>query len=248
MSRRIVFENDMIVIVDVSDELPRHRNYPHGSDARKPDGQRAINPNFRYYDRPGRKIKRVIYHHTGGGYTPNIRGLKNTAHFFTRDPVYTTIAGNRPQDPRKIRWTGNGRGWPAFGYHLFVPWEPERDQGRAVVYQCNPLDRVSWHTGSGQNKHGLGVVFQGWFYSSAAPRHKLGRGLVRKPSLAQMTAAYHVFCSYLQPLYDLPNSALATHAEHGKPACPGDELSAFVRDVRRCGTNYEWHQFSELVF
>jgi len=163
----------------------------------------------KYRRTKARPINRVILHHTAGGVTPGLRGPESTA-----------------------EWCVNGRGWPGMPYHVYVPYTPMIDgDGRMIVWQTQDFDVRSYHTGGGQNKHGIGVVCQGLFVSPYCLK-TLKRQPTPDPSEAQKTAIRHVW-TWLSGLYGLsPDPSLSCHAWHGKPACPGRWLEDWVRRMR----------------
>ena len=61
--RPVIFENELIVVQDVSGEMPRHRNWPYNH-------RRSA----RYRLVPDREIDWVFWHHTAGGISPGIKG------------------------------------------------------------------------------------------------------------------------------------------------------------------------------
>jgi hypothetical protein len=214
--RPVIFASELIVVQDVASELPRHRNWPwnHSRSAR-----------YRLID--GREVDRVYWHHTAGRIPRGVKGPMATASFCVADPD--------PENPRH-----GGRGWPGMPYHLFIPFVPETTPaGQIVVYQCQPFDMASWHTGGkdergrGRNRYGVGVVCQGCFWSRHDPKRKPLPGQTGRPSTAQLVASHALWTGYLKPRLGLTNRQLSGHFEAGKPTCPGDVLEAWVKQVQQ---------------
>jgi len=211
-ARAIVFENELIAIQDITEELPRHPNWPYNH-------KRSA----RYRELLDREIDRVYWHHTAGSIPGGIKGPMATAGYCVADPD--------PEDRRH-----GGRGWPGMPYHFFIPYEPEVIKAQQIViYQCQPLDIWSWHTGGkdehgrSRNKYGVGVVCQGCFWSRHDPGRKPLRGQTGWPSPAQTIASSELWLSYLKPELGLINAQLSGHFEAGKPTCPGEILEAWVQ-------------------
>ena len=207
---KTVFEGKRIVVRDICDELPRHENWPYSH--RRSGRYRLIR---------GRQVDRVYWHHTGGAVRPGLDGPEATARYCVRDPQ------------------SGGRGWPGMPYHLFIPYEPETTQaGQLVVYQCQPLDMWTWHTGGkdargrSRNRHGVGVVCQGRFWSRHRPDDQPLAGQTGWPSAEQMVASEALWQGFLKPTLGLTDAQLRGHFDAGKATCPGEQLQAWVRHVR----------------
>ena len=219
---RIVFTGTFFCIADVSASLPRHPSWPHGFMGPDPTtGQPYSKGTYRAI--PGRKIDRVVYHQTEGGYAPAWTQLQETAQFFVRDPRWK---GDPP------RWTGQGRGWPGFAYGLLVPFSPIVFEDRWVVFQCNSLDLVTWHTGDGCNEPGIGVAFQGYFAFEPVQHFRPLKGQDGHPSDAQLQIAEDLWFEYFKPTFKLSNKRLETHSMHKKPSCPGVDLDNLAARIR----------------
>lgn len=209
---KIVHESITYKLVDAIDKLPRHSNYPW-------NWRRSS----RYYDIPGRKIKRCYFHQKGGGYIPGFGGVLRTGRFLVLNPKYNSNGS----------WVGNGRGWPGYSYQVDIPHEPEREDGKFVIYQCQPWDRVSWHT-KGDNKESISVALQGLFRSKHGGRFVPYRGTDGKPSSAQMDILEDLTESFIKPKFGLGNSQLVGHFESPKPklTCPGDDIAKWLMRKR----------------
>lgn len=211
---RIIWQGDNVVLMDVHDLLPMNKNFPWNHSRRK-----------KYYDIKDREITTAWIHQKAGGYTKGFKGVQNTAAFFARTPKY-----------KNGKWIGNGRGWPAYGYTFDIPYVTDEINGRMVVYQCNPLDRVSWHTGGG-NFNGVGVAFQGYFRSrhmgkSWAP----SKGRTGEPSADQIRAYREFREGYLFGELGISRFAVKGHFEapgkNAKAMCPGETLETMVLEDR----------------
>lgn len=220
----IVYTGDKILISDISSLLPTHHNYPYGTDVVNPNtGKRAVTG--KYYDVKSRKIEKVYYHQTAGSYTDGFLGIMNTAQFFTRDPSYRLVKG-------KYVWTAQGHGWPGFAYTFYVPFKVPFKNNRLVIYQCNPLSRVTWHTGGGCNENGIGIAFQGYFESRHIHNFHPIKGSDGHPSADQMICANEFFTDYCVNVLKLDNSCISGHFNHGKLTCPGDDLEELVLQIK----------------
>jgi len=229
--QRIVFSGSEFLIYDIVDLLPRHPKFPFGSEAINPNtGKRDVRGS--YQEVPGRMIKTIIYHQTAGGYGRFDKQVFKTASFFVRNPTWKKNPRyGQPKQPEWL-WTGEGRGWPGFAYTWFVPFDPTTmftDRSRSVIYQCNHLDFVTWHTGDGQNEGGGGCAFQGYFLEPGEVNHPM-KGYDGHPSAIQMKIAELFWLEYAVPV--LGASVLTGHWEHGKLACPGEDLREKVQELR----------------
>lgn len=218
---KVIYEGSNFVVVDVIDQLPKHKNYPHGSSVTKPDGTRAIPASWSYRKRR-KRISKVFVHQTAGSYTPGWKGCYNTAAFITRDPTY------KPDG----RWRGTGRGWPAMCYTFYVPHEPERTiDGRWVVFLCRPLEMTSWHT-AGHNDEAVAIGFQGYFRSRHIRNYRPFKGTDGAPSQAQLAILSSWWNEYATEAdgLALSKTAIYGHFEAKKPkkTCPGDMLEKWV--------------------
>jgi len=220
---KIVFKGSSFVICDVSDKLPRHKNYPDGSFAINPNtGKRDVNG--AYKKEPGRKIKTIVVHQTAGGYNTPEKQLLNTGSFFVRDPTWKWNAAKQTN-----LWTGEGRGWPGFAYTWFVPFGPDTHNDLWIIYQCNDLEMVTWHTGGGQNFAGGGLAFQGYFLSDPGVTEPM-KGQNGHPSEPQLNILPAFWYEYAIP--NLGATELSGHWERGKITCPGDDLREKVQEIR----------------
>lgn len=231
---RVVFNGSDFVIYDISDMLPRHKNYPHGTDAMRPvsDGEggmkqvRAIPAHWKYGSR-GHNILKAFVHQTAGSYKPGFEGVYNTAAFIVRDPTYFANG----------KWRGTGRGWPAMCYSYFFPFKPEMTpDGKRIIFMCIPNDRKSWHT-AGHNNEAIALGFQGYFKS----RHMGGsfqplkggnpEGNPSHDQILMLTASWNEYFTRELPLND---ADMFGHFEAKKPklACPGDYLETHVLSIR----------------
>ena len=230
---KTVFEGEKFVIADIVKKLPRHSRYPYGTDIINPNGKRAVKG--AYTTSPGRAIEKIYYHQTYGAYAPGIKGVRNTAHFFIADPVYDENSKRK----------GGGRGWPGFAYTWYVCYEPEVVNGKYVIYQCNDLGTISWHT-KGCNMKGAGIAFQGMFRSRHIKNFKPFKNTNGEPSEAQMICADAFWEEYAKEELGLTNRDISGHFEVGKKACPGDTLEHFVQFKQRNEDVTEFFQPAEV--
>jgi len=214
----IVFENQLFVLKNVMDVLPKHKNFPLGSNSIDTLTGQPVQKT-EYIKIKDRKIQTVFFHQTAGSYQKGYEGLMNTSRFFIEDPVFE----NR-------RWTGNGRGWPGMAYTFYVPFCPDKCNGKLEIYQCWDLDWVTYHTGQGHNRTSVGIAFQGYFKSRHITNFVPFKGTTGSPSSEQMDIAESIWEDYFKPKLGLLNRDLSGHFRAGKPSCPGDVLEAFVID------------------
>ena len=223
-----VFEGSNFIILDVSDVLPKHANFPHASTAKWPGSDKFYVKQGRgYYDVPGRKISHIIAHQTEGGYEDAWTQLIATASFFVREPGFKQVK-DRKTGKLVWGWDGRGRGWPGFAYTWLVPYTPFVVDDKWVIWQCNKLTRVTWHTGDGMNECGGGIAFQGYFLGPDTPTPLKGHD--GRPSQAQLDIYLPFWMEYAMPA--LGSSVLTMHCEHGKPGCPGYDLEESTRLIR----------------
>jgi hypothetical protein len=220
----VIFEGVNFVIYDIVDLLPRHKNYPHGTDVIKPNGERAI-PKHWSYGRRGSVPSKVFIHQTAGSYTPGFQGVYNTAAFVTRDPSYFEDG----------KWRGNGRGWPGMCYSYYIPFAPETTpDGKIIIFRCVPDEDKSWHT-SGHNREAFAIGFQGYFKSRHMGRFIPRAGTNGRPSEAQLEALESSWNQYFKTTFNLTNNDVYGHFEAKRPKkpCPGDILERWVLGKRK---------------
>jgi hypothetical protein len=169
-----------------------------------------------YAKRDPFSIALIIIHQTQGQVMPPPEGLLRTADYFITD--------DNPARPLQ-----DGRGWPGFAYTFYVPFAPiADDDGRLVVYRCQPDDVVSFHT-HGHDRDGVAVVFQGSFRSLTNARGGA-------PSEAQLRILPELI-AYLRARYGVGVDALKTHSDFTKPDCPGFDLEQRIAALRAAGGN-----------
>jgi hypothetical protein len=201
--KRIVFTGSIFVIYDIADLLPVHKMK-------------------RYKTMKPRPIKLIVYHQSAGGYGEPWAQVQREAAFFVRPATYNAAG----------KWNGDGRDWPGFAYTWFTSYCPYLWQGLWVVFQTQKLEVVSFHTGDRCNEPGGGMVFQGYFIGPYSGRQRPVAGTTGKPSVAQMAIAEAFWKDYGVGHLKLGPKALDGHYRHGKPACPGPDLQAYVESVR----------------
>lgn len=233
LADRIRWRGERFAIYDIHDLLPRHPNYPHGTDVLDPNtGKKYLG--MGYYDLPDRKITTIVCHQTAGGYGKADKQVFNTAQFLIRDPKWKPnpkYDSGKPAGPKNLKylWTGEGRGWPGFCYTWIVPFEPIVWEDLWLVWQTQDLNTVSFHT-SGLNKVGGGLGFQGYFLEPEAGIVHPLKGTDGSPSDAQLQIYEEFWISYAQPV--LGATILTGHWEHGKPSCPGQVLREKTIELR----------------
>lgn len=228
-SMPVEFESLHFVILDATNVIPRHANYPRGAChiINPKTGRPAVSGLYWDQEDPFR-VEAVVVHQTNGSYDPGFKGLLNTAHFFVRDPAWEALP-----DDRGFKWTGRGRGWPGFGYTWYVPHVPEiTTSGKYIIYQTNDLKTVSWHT-RGLNHRSGGIAFQGRFFEDGMHNFRPYPGENGSPSDAQMCIFEGFVNDYMVNILKLdPSTALLGHYHTGKLTCPGKVLRTAVERVR----------------
>lgn len=153
--------------------------------------------------RPVDKIVRAYFHHSGRHGAKGWKGAFNSA-----------------------RYVVESRGFPAAGYHFWLPYAPIEDgDGNYVAFRLNKDRSRCWHTGGKANSHGVGVCFQG----------NLSKD---KPSDFQ-EELFEALVPWMMERYDLSGQdCLSFHAEADKyggkvkPTCPGPHVRKWVEDYR----------------
>ena len=221
--KRIVFTGTQFVLYDVSDMMPRHKNFPHGTDVVKPNGKRAIPKHWRFKKVPGRKVEILYCHQTAGAVTTEgFEALINTYKFMSRDPGYTDEG----------KWTGRGRGWPSGSYTYYIPFNPIIYQGRVVIFKCWDHDWVTWH--SSHNAHSEAIVCQGYFKHRSMKRFRPKKGCPDgKPSELQQKALKSFILEYAMGEMGLAKENIKGHCDSPVPkaACPGDFIEGIYRPI-----------------
>lgn len=181
---------------------------------------------------PGRVVGQMVFHHSAGGFHDGIKAVQRIADYAIAAPLYARDDEGKPlltpKGKRKV--IGGGRGWPGIPYTFIIPARPASEDGKLVLYRIWDDDWRTWHTGGAANAHGVGVCIGGWY----ASRHDLlAEQAWARPTEEAMICADHLV-DYLSDRYRLPLSVdtLASHAELGKPACPGDFIENWVREKR----------------
>lgn len=221
---RVVFEGFAFIVYDVSDKLPRHKNFPHGTDVVKPNGRRALPASWKYRQVPNRKIETLYCHQTAGScVAEGYAALLNTFAFMARDPSYSESG----------KWRGTGRGWPGGAYTYFLPFKPEKHNGKEIIFQCWHHDWITWH--SSDNHNSVAIVCQGYFKHPSMKSFRPKRGCPDgRPSDAQQVALMAFFYEYAQPIIGLSKMDIKGHCESPKPktACPGTDIEKLYLQVR----------------
>ena len=212
---RIEYMGQDIIIYDISDLLPQHKNYPRGAfDILKPNGKPAVKGSYWFND--DFELDKLYVHQTAGSIrSKGFDAVINTASFFIRDPKWNEAG----------KWIGNGRGWPGFAYTYFIPFEPEIYQGKVVIFRCNLPGMVTWH--SSDNKNNEAIVCQGYFKSRHIKKFKPSKGTDGEPSELQIVALTE-FIEYKKMQH--PDLKVLGHCDSPKPkiTCPGDVLEKLI--------------------
>lgn len=226
---RIVFEAAEFVIYDIHDLLPRHKNWPHGAnDIKKPwNGKPAVNG--QYYEVPDREILVWYFHQTAGSVTASgFDAVRNTTAFVVRNPAWVQ---KKVRGVLKWVWTGTGRGWPGCCYPFYLPYDPLMYKGKIVIFMCQPLNMVCWHSSDNRKSSALGL--QGYFKSRHMGTFKCKPGQTGSPSSAQWTGLRAFTQKYVIEEVGVKQANLRGHCDSPKPklTCPGDDVEGFYRPV-----------------
>jgi hypothetical protein len=218
----IEFENDLIRIVHV--ETKRGPNFP-----------RQVGGSLAYYQIPNRQPQEVIFHHSAGGMWEGMKAVEKLASYFITPPEYAlnddgTFKTRLVRGVEKRIVIGGGRGWPGIAYPFVIPAYPEQVDGKLVVYRIWEDSWRTWHTGGVHNTVGTGVCIGGWYSS----RHDLLNPHAHDRPTAEAMLCADQLTDYLMVRYRLTlgPETLRSHAELGKPACPGDFIENWVRTKR----------------
>lgn len=218
----IEYEDDRIRIEHV--ESKRGANFP-----------RTLSGGDRYVQVPNRPIRTVVYHHTAGGMYEGIEAVERIADYATAPPIYArnpdgSIQTYTVRGKIKRRIIGGGRGWPGIPYTFVIPGRPEAKDGKLVLYRIWDDSWRTFHTGGLANSFGVGVVVGGWY----ASRHDLLNPHAHPRPTEEAMVCADALADYLMDRYQLQlgPDTLQSHAELGKPACPGDFLENWVRVKR----------------
>lgn len=175
------------------------------------------------YERRRVKIDRIFVHKSGADGPPGKAGA-------IRMGQYTTAPAPR------------GRGWPGAPYTAWIPRAPEFDEdGRALVYQTNPYDLRTYHTGGADNGRGVAVCLQG-NYDGQWDRNADGTVRIERRPTAFQFDALGALLEHWSAIFaiDLRGKTadglwrLSGHWESGKkkPVCPGDAAREWVEKRR----------------
>lgn len=212
------FKNDTIVLKRLSG-YRLHPNFPRG------EGKSS------FYQRPGRKIRHVVLHSLAGPFREGLKAVTGLASFHTSPPKWKrdefgAILRNSKGQPIRA---GGGRGWPGPAYGFLVPYYPELEDQRWVVYRLWDDEWVTWAT-YGENESSISVGCAGMHETRHMPMWSANNA--RDPSPAQMAAVQSLVLDYLLPRYNLGPSDVRGHFDFTKFTCPGDVLEAWVRTQR----------------
>lgn len=204
---QVEWQDDEVALVRV-DGVARHARFPRGL-----YGGEA----FQFV--PTRQIRHVILHHSAGARREGPEAVDRIADYAIASPTYDSEG----------KVIGGGKGWPGVPYQIVIPGSPTIRGNKVVAYRVWEDDWWTWHTGPAWNRYGLGICVTGWYQS----RHDLlAPAAVPAPDPLVMKAAEQI-ARYLLGKHQLSApEGLLSHAECGKPACPGDALENLVRRMR----------------
>ena len=235
---RVRFEGKEFIIYDVHDLLPRHKNFPHGTDVVKPNGKRAIPKIWTFREIKDREVDTLYVHQTAGAVTYHgFEAVINTYSFMARDPAYT----------EEGKWTGRGRGWPSGCYTWYIPYHPIIVDGKVIIFQCWNKDWITWH--SSDNYNSVAIVCQGYFRSRHMGKFRPKRGcLDGKPSSNQLFAIEGFIAEYAMGKMGIVRENIKGHCHSKKPKakCPGDDLEAVVIQVQNDADGVEFTQPGDM--
>lgn len=245
--KRIVFDGSNFLICYIEDLLPKHRNWPSGAkDVKKPwNNEPAVVGS--YICVPNRKITKLYIHQTAGSVSEEeIFAPLETTRFIINDPKWIF---SKPE--QNWSWSGTGRGWPGIPYTFYIPYFPAYQHGKAIIYQCNNLNWVTWH--SGDNSDSISCVCQGYFKSRHIKTFKSFPHQTGEPSEIQQKILPTFIQEYAIQKLNIDPKHIKGHCDSPKPkpACPGDTIEVIYKSFSKKLTeddltinNYElenWH-------
>jgi hypothetical protein len=191
-----------------------------------------------------KEIKHVIYHQTYGSIQPGEKGPLRTAQFLTADPQFKCKkcghgwkgspdypSSRCPKCAGEGQNTGVGRGFPKMSYHVFVPFQPQRNEAeKFIIYYCVDFQERTWHSKEG-NKNGVGVAFQGRFNHPSLSLFRPTEGTDGQPSAAQQQICMPLWYEWLFPLMQKTRPQLMGHWQWGKAACPGGWIQSRILEA-----------------
>ncbi len=183
-------------------------------------------------------IRKILIHHHAGSAKSTADKLDNgvpksckaTADFFVNE-----------DSPAKAGI--QGRGWPGYAYHYDIGYGEDRAAGKDLVYQTQHPNRISYHTGAGQNEMGISISHMGSMRHIGAPRGASYSPDEGRPHESQKRAL-PALTDYLQEKYGISDLHVQGHFQHRKPACPGWDIEFWIMQreerPRREGRAFCW--------
>lgn len=210
LSRRTLWESPTTRLVEVTG-FKLHPNFPFGRRGRQGGG---------FYEDHQRKVEAVMLHSLAGPFREGEAAVHGLANYHASNPKLDAEG----------HVVGGGRGWPGPSYHILVPFRPAVVDGRLEVYQLWKSSMVTWHAGKRWNRRSIAVGLGGMHDTRHAPRYSAGQA--RDPDPLQFEATRSVVVEYLVPSLGLTEADVMSHAEAGKPTCPGDVMEAWCYHLR----------------
>lgn len=202
-------DHDSIRIVDITALLPTH----------------AVKT---FRTRKDWAIRKILIHQHAGAAKSTVdkradgvpKGCKSTADFVTR-----------PNDPAKKGV--NGKDKAGYGYNYDIGYGEDRSAGKDLVYQTQFLNKISHHTGDGQNEMGVAVSHMGYMRHLDAPTGAPYSPNDGKPHDAQKRVLPQMV-DYLQQKFGISDLHVEGHFQHKKAACPGWDIEYWLmqRELR----------------
>lgn len=147
-------------------------------------------------------------------------------HVYDQRGLRTIAANHVSSDPKRSQFSG---GAPGLAYHAAIA-------GDGSVLVAWPLSTRTWSQGGGSggpsnpNTTLVGVVVLGCFPPGRGGGH---------PMPGQVLALLRLWQAFRE-VYGWAPDALWTHAQLGKPACPGEALSGLVEALRSGSEQLPW--------
>ena len=221
ITEHIEWENDTVRLVKLGG-LERHANFPYN-----------WKKTAAYRERPGRKIVGIVCHATQGSNADGLSAATKLARYCVANPKYKVDAAGdlvyrTTRSGKKLPVSiGGGRGWPGASYHILVPYRPEVQEGRFVVYRLWDDSWEIFHTGAPHNDDKIAIAWAGSFHT------RWIQGFTdQDPHPTAFEAGTTLVLDYLLPRFGLTTAQLFGHFDFGKPTCPGDFLEQWVRQAR----------------
>ena len=167
-------------------------------------------------------IRKILIHQHAGAAKSTVdkradgvpKACKSTADFVIR-----------PEDPTTPGV--QGRDNAGYGYNYDIGYGDDKSDGKDLVYQTQFIDKISHHTGAGQNEMGVAISHMGYMRHLDAQTGASYSPNDGKPHDAQKRVLPQMV-DYLQQKYGISDLHVQGHFQHKKPACPGWDIEYWL--------------------